>query len=80
MQKLMLVSLGKNLLMFWKETKMKVYLCYDVSFDGGMGVHRSLQKVFDCEVKALLWVDEKKPVVYDDIEFEWREYEEKEVE
>ena len=56
---------------------MKVWLCYDVSFDGGMGIYRHLQKIFDCEVKALLWLDEKKPVEYDD---EWREYEEKEVE
>jgi hypothetical protein len=80
MQKLMLASLGKNLLMFWKETKMKVYLCYDVSFDGGMGTYRDLRKIFDCEVKALLWLDEKKPVEYNDIEIEWREYEEKEVE
>ena len=80
MQKLMLALHAKNLLTLSKETKMKVYLCYDVSFDGGMGVHRSLRKVFDCEVKAILRLDEKKPVEYNDIEIEWREYEEKEVE
>lgn len=79
MQKLMSALHAKNLLTLSKETKMKVWLCYDVSFDG-CNIHRDLRKIFDCEVKALLWLDEKKPVKYNDIEIEWREYEEKEVE
>jgi hypothetical protein len=54
---------------------MKVWIGYKASFDGGMGTYRHLEKIFDCEVKAFLWVQE----IQAD-EYEWREFEEKEVE
>ncbi len=59
---------------------MKVWLGYDVHFDGGMGITRHLEKVFDCEVKAFLWVEEKANNGNYHPDYEWRESEEKEVE
>jgi hypothetical protein len=54
---------------------MKVYIGYDVSYDGGMGISRHVEKVFDCEVKALLWEEEAQAT-----EYEWREFAEMVVE
>lgn len=54
---------------------MKVYIGYDVSYDGGMGIYRQAEKVFDCEVKAFLWVEEGPKT-----EYGWREFIEMEVE
>jgi hypothetical protein len=57
-----------------KGIEMKVWIGYEASFDGA-DVYRHLKKVFDCEVKAFLWVEEKQ-----DTDYEWREFEVKEVE
>lgn len=54
---------------------MKVWVAYEATFDGGMGTYHSVRKVFDCEFKALLWVEEKQATDY-----EWRYVEEMTVE
>lgn len=54
---------------------MKVWVGYDVSFNGGMDSHHRLTKIFDCEVKAFLWAEEKQANKY-----QWREFEERDVE
>ena len=54
---------------------MTVWLGFECHYDGGMGVYRHLRKVFDCEVKAFLWTNEREATDYD-----WREFEAKEVE
>ncbi len=53
---------------------MKVYIGHECYYDC-CTVWRSATKVFDDEVKALIWKEDFK-----DTEFEWREYEEFEVE
>jgi hypothetical protein len=53
---------------------MKVWIGYECHFNGAVYV-RTSTKVFDCEVKALLWKDDPE---FKGIEF--REYEEFEVE
>jgi hypothetical protein len=53
---------------------MKVYIGYECYYDY-CDVWRSAPKVFDDEVKALIWKEDFK-----DTEFQWREYEEFEVE
>lgn len=53
---------------------MKVYLGYECYYDY-CEVWQSVVKVFDDEVKALIWKEEGK-----DTETEWRSYEEMEVE
>jgi hypothetical protein len=58
-----------------KGPQMKVYIGYDVSYDGGMGISRHVEKLFDCEVKAFLWEEEKQAT-----EYEWREFAEMDVE
>jgi hypothetical protein len=55
---------------------MKVYLGYECYYDYDYcEIWRSVIKVFDDEVKALVWKEEGKST-----EQEWREYEEMEVE
>jgi hypothetical protein len=51
-----------------------VYLGYECYYDY-CEIWRSTVKVFDCEVKALIWKEDFK-----DTETEWREYEEFKVE
>ena len=53
---------------------MKVYIGYECYYDY-CEIWKSMQKVFDDEVKALVWKEEGKST-----ETEWREYEEMEVE
>lgn len=55
---------------------MKVWIGYETSHDG-CNTWRDLEKVFDCEVKALLWSEEN-PEKQN--EYNWREYDEVEVE
>ena len=59
---------------------MKVYLAKQCYYDGGANSWEPVVKVFDDEVKALVWKEDFKDVVYNDITHEWREYEEMEVE
>jgi hypothetical protein len=53
---------------------MKVYIGYDVYYDY-CEIWRVVTKIFDDEVKALIWKEDFKAT-----ELEWREYEEHEVE
>ena len=53
---------------------MKVYIGYQVDYDYSE-IWRVVTKVFDDEAKALVWKEEFKAT-----EFEWRSYEEHEVE
>jgi hypothetical protein len=53
---------------------MKVYLGYECYYDY-CNVWRRVVKVFDDEVKALVWKEEREPA-----ELEWREYDAMEVE
>lgn len=53
---------------------MKVWIGYDCCYNG-CDSWRNTEKVFDCEEKALVWQEEITPTEYD-----WREYEEYEVE
>ena len=53
---------------------MKVFLCYQC-YDNHCEIWRSVEKVVDCEVKALIWKEEFKSTAT-----EWREYYEREVE
>ena len=59
---------------------MKVYLAKECYHDCGANSWETVVKVFDDEAKALVWKEDFKDVVYDDITLEWREYEEMEVE
>lgn len=62
---------------------MKVYVGYYCHNDL-CDVFRKVEKVFDDEVKALIWVDDKQfnenAEMYDGSATEWREYVEMEVE
>jgi hypothetical protein len=55
---------------------MKVYIGYDC-YDNGCDIWKTVVKVFDDEVKALIW-KETQPDNYNPSE--WREYSEVEVE
>jgi hypothetical protein len=44
-------------------------------YDGGMSVQKDIEKVFDDEVKALLWVEDKEFLELYDNDYYWREYE-----
>lgn len=62
----------------------KIWIGYHASYDF-CDVFRTVEKVFDDEVKALLWAEDKEFLagrqIWDDgTEMEWREYEEFEVE
>lgn len=57
-----------------EELKTTVWLGFECHYDG-CDVHRHLRKVFDCEVKAFLWIEEMEATDY-----EWREFKEREVE
>ena len=59
---------------------MKVYLATEHYYDGGANWSEIVVKVFDDEVKALVWKEEFKKIIIDGITYEWREYEEMEVE
>ena len=48
---------------------MKVYICYDCYYDE-CDIWRTVVKVYDDEMKALLWQEEVKAT-----RNEWREYE-----
>ena len=57
------------------------YHCYHDLCDSW----RTVERVFDCEVKALLWAEDREFLagrqIWDDgTELEWREYEERTVE
>ena len=54
---------------------MKVYLAKECYYDGGANSWETVVKVFDDEAKALVWKEEFEATDYD-----WREYEEMEVE
>ncbi len=56
------------------EERTKVYVGYECYYDY-CNVWRKVTKVFDDEVKALVWKEEREPA-----ELEWREYDEWEVE
>lgn len=56
---------------------MKVWIGYHCHFDGGANQWETVEKVFDDEVKALLWVED--PAFTSD-DYDWRKYEEREVE
>jgi hypothetical protein len=56
---------------------MKVWIGYECSHDGGISTFENVAKVFDCDVKALLWKDDPE---FKETEYEWREYREHEVE
>ena len=62
---------------------MKVWICY-YCYDTGADTHRNIEKVFDDEAKALLWVDD--PEFNENAEtflghkIEFREYQEMSVE
>jgi len=62
---------------------MKVWIGFDC-YDNGCDVHKTVKKVFDDEVKALLWSEDPDFLAaaerYKDMPIEWREYEEMEVE
>jgi hypothetical protein len=63
---------------------MKVYIGYYVSYDF-CDTFKTVEKVFDDEVKALLWVEDNDFVKNvhkwtDGTELEWRAYEEMELE
>lgn len=65
-------------------TGMKIWIGYYVSYDL-CDCWKTVEKVFDDEVKALLWVEDSEFVKnirkWDDkTEMEWREYEEFDVE
>jgi hypothetical protein len=55
---------------------MKVWIGYECSFNG-CDYFKTAAKVFDCDVKALLWKDDPE---FKETEYEWREYHEQEVE
>lgn len=55
---------------------MKVWIGYYGHYDGCES-RRVVEKIFDDEVKALLWVEEAE---FNDPDFDWREYEVHEVE
>lgn len=54
---------------------MKVYLG-KVCYDNGCDIWKTVEKVFDDEVKSLVWKEE----LFTLDSNEWREYEEKDVE
>lgn len=56
---------------------MKVWIGYSCHFDGGANQWETVEKVFDDEVKALLWVEDPK---FEPANYDWRKYEEKDVE
>ena len=56
---------------------MKVWIGYHCHYDGGANQWETVEKIFDDEVKALLWVEDPS-FVHDD--YDLRKYEEKEVE
>ena len=63
---------------------MKVWIGYHC-YDTGADTFRNVEKVFDDEVKALLWTEDAEFNKTADRNFqghqvEWREYEEREVE
>jgi hypothetical protein len=62
---------------------MKVWIGFDC-YDNGCDVYNTVKKVFDDEVKALLWSEDPDFLAaaerYNDTPIEWREYEEMEVE
>ena len=51
-----------------------VFICYNCWYDY-CDVFKDVEKVFDDEVKALVWKEEVKPT-----EMHWRDYESKELE
>lgn len=53
---------------------MKVYVCYECYYDY-CEIWKLVMKVFDCEVKALVWKEEVEAT-----ETDWREYIQMEVE
>jgi hypothetical protein len=52
-----------------------VWIGYACSYDGGMGVEKTIEKVFDDEVKALVWSEDEKFLEYFNSDYYWREYE-----
>lgn len=58
---------------------MKVYLGFGCYSDFS-GSGRTLEKVFDCEEKAKTWVGEMSYTGNTHPDYDWREYEEHEVE
>lgn len=58
---------------------MKVYIGYYCTFDG-VNDRQYIEKVFDDEVKALIWVDLYNKQEGVNLDHAWREYEEMEVE
>ena len=58
---------------------MKVWIGYQCSYDY-CDVHRYVERVFDDEVKALLWAEDPEFAKDRDPNLDWREYEERVVE
>jgi hypothetical protein len=52
-----------------------VWIGLACSYDGGMGVEKTIEKVFDDEVKALVWSEDEKFLEYFNSDYYWREYE-----
>lgn len=58
---------------------MKVWIGYHCCYNG-LDVFRSVERVFDDEVKALLWAEDEEFADQHDEERDWREYEVHELE
>lgn len=56
---------------------MKVWIGYYCTYDGGANTWETVEKIFDDEVKALLWSEDPE---FKETSWEWRRYEAMEVE
>ena len=58
---------------------MKVWIGYLCNYNG-CEFFRHVEHVFDDEIKALLWAEDKDFAATHDSDYDWREYVEREVE
>jgi hypothetical protein len=62
-----------------KGESMKVWIGYEYSYDF-CECRKTVAKVFDDEVKALLWKEDETFTKQNNQDFDWRDYEEYDVE
>jgi hypothetical protein len=51
-----------------------VWVGYACSYDGGMGVEKTIEKVFGDEIAALLWAEDRLYAQNNNPDYYWREY------
>jgi hypothetical protein len=63
-----------------EDSKVKVWLGYECFFDSGIGIYKTVVKVFGDEVNAMLWENDPEFIERVNQDYEWREYRDFEVE